>query len=77
MPLLFLAAYLLVNIGAVVATSMEQRHFAQFMPAFIILAALPDTRDIKVTKRLRTISAWWFAAVVLVHLAWLYVKGIA
>jgi hypothetical protein len=74
-PLLFLAAYLLINMAAVVATSMEQRHFGQFMPAFMILAAFPDTRDKTARKRLWTISEWWLTVVVLVHLAWLFLKG--
>jgi hypothetical protein len=72
--LLFLFVYLLVNVVAVVATSNEQRHIAQFMPAFIILAALPDTREKKARKELRTIMIWWFVVVVLVHLTWVIIK---
>ena len=75
--LLFLAAYLLIGLEAVVVTSLEQRHFAQFMPAFMILAALPDTREKKVRKRVQTITTWWLAMVVLVHLAWAMMKAMA
>jgi len=74
-PLAFLAVYLLMNMVAVVATSLEQRHVAQFMPAFIILAALPDTRLTKTRKSLRTIVMLWFIVVILVHLAWAVMKG--
>ena len=74
-PLLFLAGYLLINLAAVVATSLEQRHIAQFMPAFMILAALPDTREKKTRKALRTITMCWFVVVILVHLAWAIMKG--
>jgi hypothetical protein len=73
-PFLFISAYLLINVLAVVTTSMEQRHIAQFMPAFIILAALPDTREKKTQKQLRPIMAVWFSVVILVHAAWAIMK---
>jgi hypothetical protein len=69
-PLLFLAVYLLMNILGVVATSLEQRHIAQFMPAMIILAAVPDTRERKTRKTVRDIAIGWFLVVVLIHIAW-------
>ena len=70
MPLLFLAIYLVMNIMAVVATSLEQRHLAQFMPAMMILAAVPNTREKGIRKRVRDIATGWFSVVYLVHLAW-------
>ena len=73
--LLFLMIYLVVNLLAVVGTSGEQRHLAQFMPAFVIIAALPDTLIDKAKKRLRTIVRWWIGSVVLVHLAWIVLKS--
>lgn len=72
--LLFLAVYLLINMVAVVATSLEQRHYAQFMPAFIILAALPNTQNVMVKQRLRTIVVWWWLVVILVHITWVVLK---
>jgi hypothetical protein len=69
-PLLFLAVYLLMNILAVVATSLEQRHIAQFMPAMIILAAVPDTRERETRKTVWDCALVWIFVVVLVHLAW-------
>jgi hypothetical protein len=74
-PILFLALYLVVNTVLVVATSLELRHFAQFLPAFMILAALPDTREKEVQKEMQTIMACWFALVFVVHLAWAIMKG--
>jgi hypothetical protein len=74
-PLLFLAVYLLLNWLSVVATSMEQRHLAQFMPAFLILAAVPDTRDRDTQKSLRRIAIAWFALVALLHVAWMLAKA--
>ncbi|MBN1505720.1 MAG: hypothetical protein JW955_02680 [Sedimentisphaerales bacterium] len=77
MPLIFLAAYLLLSLAAVVVTSLEQRHMAQFMPAFIILAAIPDTKDRDTWRRLRPIAAGWFALVILLHVAWAVMKEVA
>lgn len=76
-PLTFLAAYLLLNTASVVATSLETRHVAQFLPAFLILAAVPDTRDKRVFREVKQIATGWFAVVLLVHLAWAVVKGSA
>jgi hypothetical protein len=70
----FLALYLVINLAAVVATSLELRHIGQFMPAAIILSALPATRDKKIQKRMRSIIIWWLAVVVFVHLAWFLLK---
>jgi hypothetical protein len=73
-PLLFLVVYLLMNLGAVVATSLEQRHLAQFMPAFLILGAVPDTRDEGTRVSVRYMAIAWFCMVILVHLAWAMAK---
>jgi len=77
LPLLFLVLYLSASTGAVVATSLEQRHLAQFMPAFIVIAALPDTRETKTREEVGRIRASWLGLVVLVHLAWAVVKRMA
>ena len=69
-PLVFLALYLLFNVLAVVATSMEQRHVAQFMPAFMILAAIPDTRIAAERFTVRQIACGWWGLVVFIHLVW-------
>jgi len=74
-PLLFLAIYLLINVAAVAATSLEQRHFAQFMPALLILAVLPDTREKGTQNEVYLIALRWFAVVIFVHLAWAIMKG--
>ncbi len=71
---LFLAVYFVMNTLAVIATSLQQRHMAQFLPALMILMALPDTRKRNERKGVQTIAKWWFALVVLVHLAWAWAK---
>jgi len=74
-PLIFLVMYLLLNLAAVVLTSLETRHIGQFLPAFIILAAVPNTQEKRAQKELGMITWWWFAVVVLVHLTWAVIKG--
>jgi hypothetical protein len=73
-PFLFLSAYLLMNLETVVATSLEQRHLAQFMSAFIILASVPDTKENKCRTLVGTIAITWFIIVILVHLLWVMAK---
>ena len=74
--MLFVAVFWLVSLLAVVASSGEQRHLGQFMPAFMILAALPDTRQARERRRVRWIAAPWYAAVVGAHAAWAVMKGV-
>ena len=69
-PLFYVAVYFVVMVASVVLTSMEQRHVAQFMPAFMILAAVPDTRDKKDRKVVNQMGYLWYCLVGLVHLAW-------
>jgi len=73
--LAFLAVYMLMNLAAIVMTSLEQRHLAQFMPALMVLAALPDTRNRNVRTKVRSIGGLWLIAVVLLHAAWAVMKG--
>ncbi|OHB76294.1 MAG: hypothetical protein A2Z25_24035 [Planctomycetes bacterium RBG_16_55_9] len=76
-PLIFLAIYLIMSVEAVIATSLEQRHIAQFMPALLILAAVPDTTDVQTRMLVRRIAIGWFAVVVLAHVAWIMIKVVA
>lgn len=69
-PQMFILAYFLFTVLAVVATTMEQRHIAQFMPAFMLVAAVPDKRIDADRRILGQISVVWFGIVGLVHLAW-------
>ncbi len=71
---LFVLLYALAALLAVAATSLETRHFGQFLPAVILLAGLPDLRDPAARGRLRLARAHWLALVVLIHLAWSVLK---
>lgn len=73
-PLIYLAIYFIVNLEAVIATSLEQRHIAQFMPAALVLSALVDTRIRRVRTRLELMAFAWIMMVVAIHLVWLILK---
>lgn len=73
-PYIFLILFLLINLIGVVASSLEQRHFGQFMSAFVIIAAIPDTREKKTVNVLRGIKFFWYFGVLLVHIAWAILK---
>lgn len=70
LPLMFLSVYLLVSLAAVAASSQTERHLGQFMAALLILAVVPDTQNKGERKTVRRIATLWFAAVILVHVAW-------
>lgn len=73
-PLIFLVMFMLINMIGVVLTSLETRHFGQFMSAFVVIAAIPDTRDKKTKNRLKSTKFLWLLGVLLVHLAWAVLK---
>ena len=73
-PLAFLAAYTLMALFAVVATSLEQRHLAQFIPAVLILASVPDLRVDEDRAIVRATSINWCVVVLFVHVLWMMKK---
>lgn len=73
-PLLFVAFFSLIGLFSVVVTSMETRHFGQFLPGFLILAVLPDLREARVRRNFIRISISWYSVVILVHIAWAVAK---
>jgi hypothetical protein len=71
---LFIFACVFAGIIAVVGTSAEQRHLAPFIPAMMIIAAVPDMRNFESRQSAATIARWWLAAVILIHLLWAALK---
>jgi hypothetical protein len=76
LPMMFLLIYLLLNSVGVLATSLEQRHIGQFLSAFVIIAALPNTTEEVTEITVRRIKIFWFFGVFLLHLAWVILKVI-
>jgi len=65
-----LASYSLVGLLVTAAITLEGRHFGQFLPAFLLLAVLPDMRNPDDRRRVRQMAFLWGGIVVAVHLAW-------
>ena len=73
-PLCFLALFTISTTLAVVATSLETRHHGQFLPAFLMLSALPDRRSPRIHSQLKLCCVMWYGAVVVIHLLWIVLK---
>jgi hypothetical protein len=70
----FLLLFYLAGLMTVVLTTLEGRHLGPFLPAFLLFAALPDYRSPATWRRLRPILFLWYGGVVLIHLAWAFMK---
>ena len=73
-PVLFVALFLILGLVAVVITSLETRHYGQFIPAFLILAAIPDINNGAVHRQLQRLSFVWYGAVIAIHAMWLFLR---
>ena len=72
--LVYISLYLIVNVAAVVMTSLEPRHLGQFMAAFIILSVFPDQNCKSHKRKLSSVSLIWYSGVFFIHLAWIVIK---
>lgn len=66
----FIAVYALLMLVAVAGTTLETRHFGQFMPAVILLAVVPDLRVRGDRRKARSMAYLWVGILGLVHLTW-------
>lgn len=66
----FIALYAASMLAAVAATSLETRHIGQFLPAFLLLAAMPDTRKRKERQRVQWMFMAWTGVLGGVHFLW-------
>ncbi len=73
-PFCFIALYAMVTLTAVAVTSLETRHHGQFLPAILILAAMPNKYDPATRAKIRTAMALWFGLVVAGHITWAVLK---
>lgn len=73
--LLFIVLYASLSLVSVVATTLETRHLGQFIPAFLILAAIPDTRVARERRLVRDISIVWIGVVLSVHALWWFARS--
>lgn len=70
----FLALYFISTISMVALTTLEPRHFGQFIAGLLLVALLPDGRKPSVKRRIRLIGSGWALFVVAVHLLALAMK---
>jgi len=73
-PFFFLACYALLSLMAVVLITLETRHLGQFFPAFILIAAIPDTRNYFIARRVKKVAYIWFPFVVTIHILWAFLR---
>jgi len=72
-PLTFVALYWPTMTAAVAVTSLETRHLGQFLPAFILLAVVPDLRQLRDRRAIYAVAFVWYSAVLCGHLLWMVV----
>ena len=68
---------LFVSVGfvfSVAATSLETRHLTAFLMPIFLLAILPDFRSTTIRKRYRAMFTIWLFFLVLIHMAWGWLK---
>jgi len=70
MPAVLILLFALIPLLAIAATSLETRHYAQFLPAMIILAAIPDRRDAGVRDQTNRAMVTWISLVACLQVAW-------
>jgi hypothetical protein len=70
----FVIVFALAGAASVAATSLETRHFGQFLPAWMFLAGVPDLRDAHTRRNLSKVAGGWYGAIVVAHLAWAVLK---
>lgn len=71
---LFVSAVVFLSLCCIAATSMESRHLAQFMPAFMFVAAIPDFGDPVQRVHLQRWYKPWLIGVFGVYAAWSVLK---
>ena len=70
LPYIFLASSFVVSILAVASTSIETRHYGQFLPAYLICMAIPDLRKQSDRSLTFRIAAIWFGIIAVVQVLW-------
>lgn len=66
----FIILYTVASFLLVAITSLETRHFGQFIPAMIILATIPETNKLKDSRQVNQALKSWLGIVTILHLTW-------
>lgn len=60
--------------AAVVMSSLEIRHLAQFFPVLFLISAFSDYQEPKTKQRLKHIYVAWLLGVLIIYGVWMIVK---
>lgn len=71
---LFLLGFVMISTLAFTATTLLIRHYGQFLPGILLLAALPGRNYPEIKRISRITNATWFIIVIVVHMAWFVMK---
>lgn len=66
----FIVIYALVCLLGIAATTVEGRHLGQFLPGFILLAAIPETRRLSASRTVMEAMIIWLGVIVFIHILW-------
>lgn len=72
---LFLLAYAGLTMAAVAASAIETRYWGQFLPVLLLLAVIPDWRNIETRSKVIHIGVVWFICILMGHLMWAVMKA--
>jgi len=73
LPLLFITLAAGSSLAMIALTSLETRHYGQFLPAFLLLAAAPGA-GVQHRRLLGRTRIGWLLTIYAIHIAWLYLK---
>lgn len=73
-PLIFLLAYCAASVASVAVTSLEVRHFGQFLPVLLLLALLSRTDGAANREAFDRVRILWYGLVASIHLVWFILK---
>lgn len=72
---LFFSIYVPFTVCAYAATSLDIRHYGQFLPGLFLISAFPDWHISEDKKKIKFWSYLWFGLVITAHLAYLIVRN--
>lgn len=73
---IMLVAYFAFGLLGTAVTSLETRHFGQFLPVLLIFASIPELTVKRTRQKWLQVSRLWFGLILTVHLVYLSIKWI-
>jgi len=73
-PFILILVFFTLGLFSISITSMDVRHLTQFMPALMVLSALPNFKEEKIRKLYKNTLVLWSLFFLSVHSAWFVLK---